>query len=579
MKKQLISILLAGVLGLGTAPPAFAAQTADVISTDAIAARRADLATLSTTLALVHPNIYANTPKSVFDAKRAEIENRLPELSNFDFAIALSEYVALVGDSHTGAHIGNLAGSLHFLPFAPSYYNGEWILSALSAEHRDCLGGALLAINDIPISEVQSRISAMIGADNEVYARRQLGSLLYVYEVLHYYGIANSPEEITLTVRLQDNTTQHISMPARLSAEIQQLPTVSLNEQVTALAPTAADRSKLYFMKPLDDRTIYIQYNACQEDESLPMETFAGQIETAIRQNGYNRAIVDLRNNGGGSDGVFIPLLHLLEEKHEQDGMAFYTLIGEATFSSALINAVELKNAGATLVGTPTGGSVDHFGAVSSFTLPNTGIVIGHSTKFIDLGELLPAAQAYGVESLPPDISVTQTLEDSLTGNDTAVNIILSRTNDVTQPQPSLTRAALATALGRAYAAETGSQIALGQSPFPDVSMFTYSAPYIIWAQQNNIMCGESTGYFAPNRAVTRQELACVLARYLTFRGKGLASQPASLLDAASISPWAADSVHAMAGAGILPLINGSFLPNYAVSRAEWAEILPKLSF
>ena len=94
MKKQLISILLAGVLGLGTAPPAFAAQTADVISTDAIAARRADLATLSTTLALVHPNIYANTPKSVFDAKRAEIENRLPELSNFDFAIALSEYVA-----------------------------------------------------------------------------------------------------------------------------------------------------------------------------------------------------------------------------------------------------------------------------------------------------------------------------------------------------------------------------------------------------------------------------------------------------------------------------------------------------
>ena len=92
------------------------------------------------------------------------------------------------------------------------------------------------------------------------------------------------------------------------------------------------------------------------------MQTFVNQIDEVLTDESYDRVVLDLRYNGGGSDGVLIPLIHLLEERYKQDGIQLYTLVGSNTFSSALINAVMLKEVGYIIVGEPTGGSVDHFG-------------------------------------------------------------------------------------------------------------------------------------------------------------------------------------------------------------------------
>lgn len=61
-------------------------------------------------------------------------------------------------------------------------------------------------------------------------------------------------------------------------------------------------------------------------------------------------------------------------------------LIGETTFSSAIINAVELQEMGAALVGDLTSGSVDHFGSVGSFRLPNSGLQVGCSGSILIWG-------------------------------------------------------------------------------------------------------------------------------------------------------------------------------------------------
>ena len=66
----------------------------------------------------------------------------------------------------------------------------------------------------------------------------------------------------------------------------------------------------------------------------------------------------------------------------------------------------------AALVGEPASGSVDHFGSVGTFSLPNSGVRVGVSTKYIDLGTLLDADAGRGVEALEPDVAVPQTLED-----------------------------------------------------------------------------------------------------------------------------------------------------------------------
>ena len=578
--KRLLSALLAAALCAGTLPAALAAEGAApaepaAAAENTSAARREDLAYLLETLGSAHPQIYAVNGREAFAAKRAEIEAGLENMSDFDFAIALSELVALVGDSHTGVNIGAYAEQFHFLPLDVTRFAEGWVVTALPAEHEALLGGVLTAVNGVPVDAVQEKLSPMIGADNAVYARRQFGGLVYVYEILAHYGVASDPSAVALTIRTADGE-QTISVSALSRAEMAGLSAASLASRVQGAPATAVDRSQLYFAKELDGQTLYIQYNACREDENLPMETFTAQVTERLQTGKYARVLLDLRNNGGGSDGVLIPLLYALEEAREQDGVAFYALIGEATFSSALINAVECKELGATLVGAPTGGSVDHFGSVSSFTLPHSGLRVQHSTKFIDMGALIPAAEPYGTESLRPDLAAEQTLADYLAGRDTAVEAILART-ETGKARTELTRGELAAALGRDWAARTGNAIELTQPPFDDVSIFHYTAPYAGWAQANGLMVGAGDGRFAAGRTVTRQELAAVLARYAKLVGKGFDGAPAELADADVVDAWALDAARTLAGAGVLPLTDVKFEPDGAVTRAALAEILEKL--
>lgn len=575
-KRQLYAALLAAALLSTALPSALAVDAAPAQGSAASAAsvaegRQSDLDLLLSTLQSAHPNLYSVHTQAEFDAKCAEIQAGLATMSDFDFAIALSELTALIGDSHTGANFGNFIDQLHFLPMYLTPMADGLVITGLPSGNEKFLGGVLTAVNGVSLDQLEDRISPMLGADNPTRRRYDFYNIFYVYEILQHYGITDQPEGIRLTVQTTADGTQELTLDALDSNQMQSLDYISLEQEST---PVTAARSQLYFMEPLDEHTLYIQYNSCQEDPNLPMEDFTEQVRQSIEQNGYDRVMLDLRNNGGGSDGVLLPLLYLLDEKHEQDGVALYTLIGDRTFSSALINAVELKQIGATLVGTPTGGSVDHFGEVSSVTLSYSGITVQYSTNYFDLSTLLDAAVPYDTEALPPDIHVQQSLTDYLAGRDTAVQAILARAGDANQPKTELTRGALAAALGRAYAAEMGEGISFAQPLFADVSIFDYAAPYIAWAQANGLMCGDSADTFAPDRAVTREELAAVLTRYAAFRGKSLAGTPATPADAAAISPWALDAVCALSGAGVLELQDGDFAPKSQVLRAEWPAIL-----
>lgn len=57
---------------------------------------------------------------------------------------------------------------------------------------------------------------------------------------------------------------------------------------------------------------------------------------------------------------------------------------------------------------------------------PNSGLQVGCSRKYIDLGTLLDADAGRGVEPLEPDVLVPQTMEDTLEGRDTAVEWLLA---------------------------------------------------------------------------------------------------------------------------------------------------------
>ena len=354
-------LALAAALALSSA--ALAADTPALTAAE----RLEDLDLLCQSLERYHPDLFANTPEADFLARKAEIEGRLAGENDVEFALDLLSLTALAGDSHTQASLNAVADQVRFYPTALTWYDGHWYLTMAEAGQAALLGQEVTAVNGRSMEAVLEAFSTLLSADNPVKLRRQYRQNCNVADLYEFVGLV--PEGGDLELTLGNGRT--LSVEPVDAAALAGVSLARLSDQITAKPVTAAAEG-FYWGTALDSDTYYIQYNACQEDPELPMETFAAQTETALDAGDYSRVLLDLRNNGGGSDGVIWPLLAVLRQEMD-DGAEVVGLIGETTFSSAVINAVELQEMGAVLVGEPASGSVDHFGSVGRSPCPTPG--------------------------------------------------------------------------------------------------------------------------------------------------------------------------------------------------------------
>lgn len=242
------------------------------------------------------------------------------------------------------------------------------------------------------------------------------------------------------------------------------------------------------------------------------MEDFAALVAKDLEAGDYSRVLLDLRNNGGGSDGLIWPILTLARAAMD-NGAELVGLIGERTFSSALINAVEIQEMGGVLAGEAAGGSVCHFGAVQSLQLPNTKMRGQISSKFIDTNTLLDAGAGRGVEALEPDIEIPQTLDDTLNGKDTAIEWLLAHPEKLEQkayPDAPLTRGRF---VGQLYQALGSPDVSQDTPPFPDCFGIEWYLQPLTWAYQEGVAKGCADGKFYAARPVTWGEAAAFLTR------------------------------------------------------------------
>ncbi|MDR0380665.1 MAG: NEAT domain-containing protein, partial [Oscillospiraceae bacterium] len=148
---------------------------------------------------------------------------------------------------------------------------------------------------------------------------------------------------------------------------------------------------------------------------------------------------------------------------------------------------------------------------------------------------------------------------------------------DAFAPDRPMTRAMFVTVLGRLAGAD---RAAYTGSPFDDVAEGQWHAPYVAWARDKGIVDGVGDNRFAPDRAVTRQEMATILHRWARFADAALPSGAAeTFADAADIGPWAREGVEALTAAGFLKGVgNNRFAPQRTATRAEAAALLARLS-
>lgn len=143
-------------------------------------------------------------------------------------------------------------------------------------------------------------------------------------------------------------------------------------------------------------------------------------------------------------------------------------------------------------------------------------------------------------------------------------------------PDTAMTRGMFVTALGRLSNVDVSK---FKQSSFTDVKTDTYYLPYVEWASKNDIVKGIGNDLFAPNTAITREEMAVIMLNYSKMRKDTLPAINAEIKfsDGNFISPWAKDGVKTMQMAGIIMGKDSSrFDPKGTAMRSEAAVILSR---
>ena len=142
-------------------------------------------------------------------------------------------------------------------------------------------------------------------------------------------------------------------------------------------------------------------------------------------------------------------------------------------------------------------------------------------------------------------------------------------------PDGTVTRGMIVTILHR-LEGEPESDFKL---PFDDVKEGQWYAEAVRWAAGEGIVNGVSETEFAPNAAVTREQLAAILHRYAQHKGYdvsiGESTNILSYSDFASISEYAISAMQWACGEGIITGVTESTLePQGTATRAQSAAIL-----
>ncbi len=155
--------------------------------------------------------------------------------------------------------------------------------------------------------------------------------------------------------------------------------------------------------------------------------------------------------------------------------------------------------------------------------------------------------------------------------------IVTGITDSSFAPDKNVTRAEFAALLFRALELKGEA----GDASFTDIGVNDWYAPFAEAAADNGIMQGNGRGQFAPNEAMTREEMAVAIVRayHLSKEEAGsIEANNAMFSDQSTQAKWSGQAIQEAMSLGLLQgYPDHSFKPKAALSRAEAAAVVTKL--
>ena len=337
------------------------------------------------TLTAKHKNLFAHITKAQFDKQIEETRQRIknPGLDREHFIIELMRINAQIADEHTILY--PLSSSRFPLGFF--VLDEGMVLMKSDSSHKQFLLNELVAIDNIPITEIIARFKTCIKTDNESYFKWFLAQYLSNQDLLKGFDVIQNQSSALFSFKNKNGEVNNVEVQTQPI----NTPLFTYAKQTKQLR-YAQDRN-YWFSLDRDRNILYFNYERCAEDDSLSFSKFNEELFKTIKKKKPSALVLDLRQNQGGDSRILSPFIERIKSSYLNAPNKFFVLIGRYTISSALMNAIQIKqNTSAIFIGEATGGNVNHYGEIRTFFLPEAKISGTYSTKYYEYWKDKPGA-------------------------------------------------------------------------------------------------------------------------------------------------------------------------------------------
>jgi len=337
-----------------------------------------DLQWIADSLPGLHYNLFMYVPEDSLLNRLCRLEQNLDNLSEMETVMELTGILASMRCSHTGIAFWDY-GDWQTYPISVMWLDDGLYVTAIDAEYSELIGSRLIGYGGYPAVEAAAAMSEMFPATNDIVRRTRAENFMmmaYPMEALGF-GDTDSMVNFTFLCATGDTVTNQFRAVDQCTME-----TFHNRESVTLPIWLGSDDFYWYSYLP-ERKVLYCAYNSCALMDDYHIDDYVEDLRELTDSEDIDAVVVDLRRNSGGNSMVAAPLISWLGELSENSSIHLYLIIGRWTYSSGILNSIEISEiAGVTVFGENTGGAPNHLGEVRTTQLPWSGLSVGYPTKY-----------------------------------------------------------------------------------------------------------------------------------------------------------------------------------------------------
>lgn len=338
-------------------------------------------------------------PRETLARKVEELRAAADGATDQMMAIGIAKLLASLNEAHTNVYLPSAGVPFPRLPIVLRWFSDGLFITSAVAPHTRLIGSRVLRFGDFSVEEAYAAVRPFISSENDQWAREISQTYLLLPDLLEAAGVVTGTSGVRLTVADRNGRKTEVDLAPGGGAYL--------------AGPLRTFRPEPHYLRSSgyhywfdflpESRTLYLKYNQCVEMPSLSWNTFLNELSEVAVNWPVERFVIDLRDNTGGNSSLLRVLLEQYQQAIRAGVVSFpkgtFGIISKRSASSAVLNAIDLKNMGFTIVGESTGGKPSSWGDVQRFALPHSRLNVTVSTRFIDI-------PGHDEMSFSPDVAV-----------------------------------------------------------------------------------------------------------------------------------------------------------------------------